>query len=513
MLFNSYIFLGVFLPVALLGFFLCARLGRRSAGGWLVCASLTFYAWWNPAFLPLLLLSICLNYGFSETIGRCNVKPKLQSFLLALAIGLNLLALFYFKYFFTLTQFIASLSGFALSYDPVILPLGISFFTFTQIGYLIDVKQGAAKDRGFLNYLLFVTFFPHLIAGPILHNREMMPQFAETSTYRFSLPNFSVGMTIFIIGLFKKTILADPLSDGIAAGFAHPASLSLIDAWRILLTYSLQLYFDFSGYSDMAIGLARMFNVRFPLNFDSPLKSQTVIEYWQRWHMTLTRYLNLYLYNPIALGVVRWRADRGLGTKRSDHKTFGGFLSMIALPTFVTMTLIGLWHGAGLQFLIFGLLHACYLIINNAMRIFGPAKAKTTQPVHSLWAGFTLVRNVLLTYLAVLVGLVFFRSLSLDNAWSLLAGMIGLHGDASSMPIGVSSYAWLLVLYLIVWGLPNVQQIMNKYEPTIGKVTTVPIPLWLTWRAGAPWAVGIGIMLALSLLGMGGTSEFLYFQF
>ena len=320
MLFNSYTFIVLFLPAALAGFFACAHLREGLAASWLIGVSLIFYAWWNVAFVPLLLGSIAVNYGMSELIARSRERPRRQTALLSLAVALNLGALFYFKYLYELVQFFFGHGFTTVHVDPIILPLGISFFTFTQIGYLIDVKQGAASNRGPINYVLFVTFFPHLIAGPILHHREMMPQFAENTTYRFSLQNFAVGLTVFIIGLFKKTILADPLSQVVAQGFSDPAALGVIDSWRTLATYSLQLYFDFSGYSDMAIGLARMFNIRFPLNFNSPFKSETVIEFWQRWHMTLTRYLNLYLYNPLALWVTRRRAQRGLGTTKSAQE-------------------------------------------------------------------------------------------------------------------------------------------------------------------------------------------------
>lgn len=507
MLFNSYVFILAFLPIALAGFFWSSKLGRQAAGSWLVIVSLVFYSWWNPAFLPLLLISILANFGMSELIVRYAKREQVASGILTLAIGLNLLALFYFKYYVELVRFVSAQTGWQVHVDPILLPLGISFFTFTQIGYLVDVKQGVAKERGFLNYLLFVTFFPHLIAGPILHNREMMPQFAEEKTYRFSLNNFSVGLTVFILGLFKKTVLADPLSPIVSAGFANPADLSLFESWRIALMYSLQLYFDFSGYSDMAIGLARMFNVRFPLNFNSPFKSQSVTEYWQRWHMTLTRYLNLYLYNPIALAVVRWRGDHGYGTKRADQKTAGGFLSMTALPTLLTMTLIGLWHGAGLQFLLFGLLHGCYLTFNNAMRMFYPPKPAGS----ALAASLRKTRNILLTYFAVVTGLVLFRAPSLDHAFTLLAGMTGQHGFA--FVLRPAELAWMGILYAVVWGFPNVQQIMGKAEPAIGKVDPFPLMPRGAWYADMRWAIAIGALFAASVLAMGGTSEFLYFQF
>ena len=511
MLFGSLIFVFAFLPISLIGYFITGRWDRRMAGGWLVAASLVFYAWWNPAFVPLLLASACLNYGLSELIGLLGRRPTAQTLLLSAAVFLNLFALFYFKYLYTIVGYLGAHGYPAFPMDPVILPLGISFYTFTQIGYLVDVKQGTAEDRGFLNYLMFVTFFPHLIAGPILHNREMMPQFAAASTYRFSLANFSVGVTIFAFGLFKKTILADPLADANTAGFNHPETLSFVAAWITVLSYSLQLYFDFCGYSDMAIGLARMFNIRFPLNFDSPFKSQNVIEYWQRWHMTLTRYLNLYIYNPVSLAVVRWRMRQRLGTNRAAQASISGFLAMIAFPTFVTMVLIGIWHGAGFQFLIFGLLHAGYITVNHARRIFGPRHI--VEPANA-WIGRVVqVRNVLSTYLAVIVGLIFFRSLSLDKAWAMLGGMLGLHGGGQAADIGILRCLWLLVLYGIIWGLPNVQQIMARFEPILGKVSDYGGPVALTWAADLKWAIGTGLVLAIAILGMGGTSEFIYFQF
>jgi D-alanyl-lipoteichoic acid acyltransferase DltB (MBOAT superfamily) len=251
-----------------------------------------------------------------------------------------------------------------------------------------------------------------------------------------------------------------------------------------------------------------MFNVRFPLNFNSPFKSQNIIEYWQRWHMTLTRYLNLYLYNPMALAVVRWRSEHGYGTKRADQKTLGGFLSMTALPTMLTMGLIGLWHGAGLQFLLFGLLHGFYLTFNNAMRTFrGNAKQASTGTT----AAAHKVFNVAATYIAVVVGLVLFRAASLDKAVSMLQGMSGLRGFAAS--VSLTEIAWILVLAVLVWGCPNVQQIMGKFAPALGKVEASTARMPLLWQANLRWAGTVGLLLAASLMAMGGTSEFMYFQF
>ncbi len=538
MLFNSYVFLYAFLPIALAGYFLLARFGRTPAALWLVAASLIFYGWWNPAYVPLLVLSIGGNYLLSLLIGATEQRFRLQNWVLALGVTANLGALGYYKYLGWLIGLLNETIGMHLAVPGIVLPLGISFFTFTQLGYLIDCKQGVAKDRGFLNYLVFVTFFPHLIAGPILHNSEMMPQFAAPATYRFSTDNFSVGLGIFVIGLLKKCLIADPIGTVVPAGFAHPTDLPLFAAWQVALSYSLQLYFDFSGYSDMAIGLARMFNLRFPLNFNSPYKAASVIDYWQRWHMTLTRYLMAYLYNPIAISIARWRIARGLGASRAIYATPGGFASLVLVPIFITMTIAGIWHGAGAQFLVFGLLHAVYLSVNHAWRIFGPRRAHGLGPARGAHAG-----AILLTYLCVLVGAVMFRAPSVTAAVTLLAAMLGAHGLGSGFPVP----AWLAIhagtfgapllahgtiviarwqdaahalgailalvgLYGIVWLLPNTQQIFADAAPALGIVEPGPIA-WLRWRSTLPWAVAFGFASAIGLISIGGAGEFLYFQF
>jgi alginate O-acetyltransferase complex protein AlgI len=537
MLFNSYAFIFAFLPVALVGFHLLNRFGRRAAALWLILVSVVFYGWWNPQFVILLLASVGLNYIASEAIAAAQRRPKLQMAYLTVAIAANLTALIYYKYLASVIHAATGLGLIESATPDIVLPLGISFFTFTQIGYLVDTKQGVAKDRGLLNYVLFVTFFPHLIAGPILHNREIMPQFGEPATYSFSSENLAVGLSIFVIGLAKKCLLADPISSVVAPGFAAASHLSLFAAWNVALCYSVQLYFDFSGYSDMAIGLARMFNVRFPLNFNSPYKAASIIEHWQRWHMTLSRYLALYLYNPIALGVSRWRANRGLGIARGAQATLGGFSSMVMFPTVVTMGLAGIWHGDGLHFLVFGLLHGIYLTINHALRIFRPRplNAKAESPVaHG--------SKVLVTYLSVLVASVFFRAPSIQSAVHLLQAMVGLHGfDSLLLPDTVLSrlgslgetmttfglvtavsavefaanlghLIWLVLLYVIIWGLPNTQQLMCRFAPALGKIQPGSFKN-AEWQLTRGWAVTVGVAACVSVLAIGGTSEFLYFQF
>jgi D-alanyl-lipoteichoic acid acyltransferase DltB (MBOAT superfamily) len=554
MLFNSYTFIFVFLPVTLLGFYMTARLGRRFAALWLVAASVFFYGWWNPKFVVLLLGSIAFNYTMSRLVAAAGTaRPGRQSALLAAGITGNLLLLFFYKYMFALMGFLGLLDALPGSWaQGVILPLGISFFTFTQIGYLVDSKEGMVKQHGPLDFLLFVTFFPHLIAGPILHNQEMIPQFADPATYRFRLENLTVGFSLFVIGLCKKVVIADPLGQIADPGFSAPHALASFGAWQTVLSYSLQLYFDFSGYSDMAIGIARMFGIRFPLNFNSPYKARSIIDFWQRWHMTLTRYLNLYLYNPIALRITRRRMARGLGVSRAATRNWRSFASMTMLPTFFTMLLAGVWHGAGFQFFIFGLLHAVYLSVNHAWRVFGPAakkgknagKGKAPPPEPGLGkrlAGIGLgAASVLLTYSAVLVAQIFFRANSSGDAASMLGGVLGLHAAESHviLPVKLTGLlhrllgaaadsslfaysdaaqdlkAWARIAagFAIVWCLPNSQQIMADFAPALGTIKPGRFR-FLTWRPGFGWGLATAALLLLSLFNLDNVSRFLYFQF
>jgi D-alanyl-lipoteichoic acid acyltransferase DltB (MBOAT superfamily) len=364
-----------------------------------------------------------------------------------------------------------------------------------------------------------------------------MPQFGDPATYRFSSENMAIGLSIFIIGLAKKCLFADPISTVVAQGFTDPGHLPLFAAWNVALCYSLQLYFDFSGYSDMAIGLARMFNIRFPLNFNSPYKATSIIDHWQRWHITLSRYLALYLYNPIALAVTRWRDKRGFEIGRKAQARLPGFSTMVMFPTLVTMGLAGIWHGAGFQFLVFGLLHGTYLTVNHALRIFWP------RPPHAPPDGFFTHRGkVLFTYLTVLIASVFFRAPSVSSALALLTGMTGLHGlDSLGVPVALLGHLgtvgedlvargtavivspgdflanvihifWIVCLYAIVWTLPNTQQIMYRFAPAIGRIHPAPSQR-LVWQPSRGWAVAMGVAACVSVLAIGGTSEFLYFKF
>jgi len=543
MVFASYTFIFLFLPIAFVGYYLAARVGAIYAVAWLTLSSLAFYAVWNPAFVLLLLCSIAFNFAIGRALlARASAEDsRTRNWLLTLGIAGNLLPLVYFKYLGALLSLAQHASLVSRGFDfKVILPLGISFFTFTQMGYLVDCHEGEGKDIDLIRYSAFVTFFPHLIAGPILHIREIGPQLLNSETSRFRIRDVSVGISFFIIGLSKKVLLADPLAEVVKIGFAHPGDFRMCTSWLYALAYSLQLYFDFSGYSDMAIGLAAMFGIRFPINFDSPYKSTSMIDYWQRFHATLTRYLTLLLYNPIALRIQRRRMAAGLNGPKRNKQSLSAFGSLVVIPIFFTMTLAGIWHGAGLQFLLFGLMHAVYLTVNHAWRTFGPKldRAKLSQ-----WVATGIIGSkVLLTYVAAVAAMVMFRASSAGDAMRMMGGMAGLHGlDAIPVPSSVMHllqhlgpvYAYLTqshhflavptddsipapaslaLRFFIVWALPNSQQIMAKFSPTL-KPVRGNSPYWLSWQPTTRWALALGLLLAVSLMSFQQTKVFLYFQF
>ncbi|ADW68723.1 MBOAT family O-acyltransferase [Granulicella tundricola] len=536
MLFNSLKFIFVFLPITMLGFHLLGRYGRRPVIAWLALASVVFYAAWNPIFVLFLLGSILINYLAARIISAAPEDSTRRKQLLAAGISLNLLALFYFKYLYKSVLLLNTFHLTHIAPHPILLPLGISFFTFTQISYLVDLAQGQAERQDFLSYLLFVTFFPHLIAGPILHHKEMMPQFGKIlpedqaanldealtpvpPSRQFSLKaaDVSLGLTWFLMGLAKKVLIADQLSPTADLAFSHFGSLTATSAWTGLIVYSMQLYFDFSGYSDMALGLARIFSIRFPLNFDSPYKATSVTEYWQRWHMTLTRYITLYLYNPLLLGVQRRRSATGKKISRKALTTPAGFTSMVAYPTLVTMLLTGLWHGAGLQFVIFGLIHGIYLIANQAWRHF-------RQRIHNAPAppepkSIQRLAMMIGVYLQVAFALIFFRSESMHAAITFLHDLAGAHGTGSlgSLLEGTLAFA----LFPVVWFMPNTQQILGQESsaPSLGTTPTIlrdPAPRFfptLRWSPTIPWAVVMAILFFAVLVVLNPKATFLYFQF
>ncbi len=519
MLFNSYIFLFGFLPLTLLGYQVAARWHRRAVVIWLSVASLVFYGYWRPAFLFLLCGSILFNYVAGALIsGRIKnrVPPPL---LTAGAVAINLAALCYYKYLFPLFNFITAITHRSNHWDNVYLPLGISFFTFTQIAYLIDLQGGEAVQQDLASYTLFATFFPHLIAGPILHHAEIMPQFQQDRDYRLRADDLAVGFSWFIMGLCKKVLLADRFALTAEPAFANTVGIGTFAAWVGVLSYALQLYFDFSGYSDMALGLARMFSIDFPLNFSSPYKAASIIDFWQRWHMTLTRYITSYLYNPLSLWVGRRRVAQGKRISRKAMATPAGFLSMIAFPTTISLLLAGIWHGAGLQFVIFGLLHAIYLSANHGWRII-----RGGQPV-PLFARsaplriFSHVGRVLLTFSAVVGAQIFFRASGVRSAAAMLGGMAGRHSHLvaplSSYHPAKTALLPLLLGFSIVWLCPNTQQILARFKPAL-ELAPSDIHegrLRVGWKPNFAWSAVLGLLFFAVLVKMENPTSFLYFQF
>jgi alginate O-acetyltransferase complex protein AlgI len=538
MLFNSLPFLFIFLPITMLGFHLLGRYGRRPVIAWLALMSVVFYGFWNAVFVLFLLGSILVNYIIARAISRVPEDSPARKRTMMFGVALNLSAIFYFKYLYRTLLFFRALHLSPINPHPILLPLGISFFTFTQISYLVDLAQGQAEMQDFLSYLLFVTFFPHLIAGPILHHKEMMPQFGRDRVtegnatgaafphtnrrFRLNPENFSVGFTWFLLGLGKKVLIADRLGPTADIAFNNAGHQSAANAWVGVIVYSMQLYFDFSGYSDMALGLARIFSIRFPFNFDSPYKATSVTEYWQRWHMTLTRYITLYLYNPLLLAVQRRRVAAGRKISRKALTTFGGFTAMVAYPTMFTMLLTGIWHGAGLQFVIFGLIHGIYLSANQAWRHFRLRTNNAPTPVQPL--GLRRFMMMLGVYAQTSFALIFFRSNSLHAALALLADMLGRRGGGHWSELSAGGFA--CALFPIVWFFPNTQQILGQESGTFAKSAaagsldakpvSAPTPAWLLrlrWSPSLPWAFAMFVLFFAILANLDATARFLYFQF
>lgn len=518
MLFNSYPFIFVFMPVVLLGYQLAAHFHRRAVMAWLAIASMAFYAYWRPVFLFLLAASVLFNYSLARLITDRRISGRPTRWLLWVGVAGNLAALCYCKYLFPLLNWIAHSFHGTGHWGGVLLPLGISFFTFTQIAYLVDLQEGSASQQDFISYALFVTFFPHLIAGPILHHAEMMPQFRRDRDYRLRFDDLAVGCSWFVMGLFKKVIIADRFSIPATHAFSAPGHLTAASSWAGSLAYALQLYFDFSGYSDMALGLARMFSIDFPLNFSSPYKSASIIDFWQRWHMTLTRYITVYIYNPTSLWINRRRVAKGLKISRKALATRTGFIIMVMIPTAVTLLLAGIWHGAGLQFVIFGILHGIFLSVNHAWLIF--RKQREIDRYNPLSSRIRHCGAVLLTFLAVLLGQIFFRANNTNDALVLLAGMIGLHGGhaiglGNEYVATVRDWVQLGAGFIIVWAFPNTQQILLRFKPAL-EVTRADLQarlLPIFWNPTIAWAGVLGMALFASLIRLQDPSTFLYFQF
>jgi alginate O-acetyltransferase complex protein AlgI len=543
MLFNSAEFMFGFLPFSLTTCFFLARVsGARAAQICLTIMSLFFYTYWNPSYLPLLIVSITFNYAIAASMVRTGDKRRRRC-LLFVAVFVDLSLLGYYKYAGFFLGAYNAVTGAGFIVPAVLLPLGISFYTFQQLTLLADISgDGSARQLRFDHFLLFVTFFPHLIAGPIVHHGEMMPQF-EKADYRFRWANLAVGGTLFAMGLFKKAVMADGIAAYVSPLYSSASAgqqLTLMYAWAAAFGFLLQMYFDFSGYSEMALGLARMVGIKLPINFNSPLKATSITDHWSRWHMTLTRFLREYIHTPLIMWLTRRRKIKGKGGIAGSKATVGAFLSLIMLPSVTTMALAGLWHGAGYQFLVWGLLHGLYITINQGWRLVSP----------HIWANRESYNRImrpvgfLLTLLCVVIAVPFFRADSLSAACSIFGGMIFFNGVelpqvvANQFPalgttlvqfgvvfesVGLTNlviiWLWIVVLLLLAVTTPNVIEILRNYEPVSSLPPTIaagrdPGTLQLlTFRFSFSWAFAVGLALALSFAWLPQPTSFIYFNF
>jgi D-alanyl-lipoteichoic acid acyltransferase DltB (MBOAT superfamily) len=469
-LYNSFEFILVFLPASLLLYFGAAAISRGLANAVLCALSFAFYAWWDWHNLFVLVGSILFNFAVGAVI-----KQRRSRWALVFGIAVNLADLAYFKYANFFLANAGAVTGHAFAPLNIALPLGISFFTFTQIAFLVDCYRGRAKELDLTRYVLFVTFFPHLIAGPIVHHSQLMPQFSTGLAKRWNPLNVHPGLAFFTLGLFKKVAVADACAPWASAVFDSGAPAGLFDAWRGALAYTMQLYFDFSGYSDMAIGLGLLFNVRLPDNFDAPYRATSIADFWRRWHITLSRFLRDYLYIPLG--------GNRLGESRRR------------LNLLITMLLGGIWHGAGWTFAVWGLYHGVLLALQRAWGARArPLPAALARP---------------LTFLAVVVGWVVFRATSLHNAGSMLGGMVGLNGLGHAAHAGresatvSTSTQWVVLCALLIF---------VNVAPTTKE--------WVESRELNGWrAAGLGFLFFLALMLMrtallnNTPSPFIYFQF
>jgi len=518
MLFNSFMFIFAFLPLALVVTYGLGHWSQRAAKLAITLFSLGFYAWWRPVHLILLVGSILFNYAMGMVMLRARAanRPRVVSAALTIGILADLALLGWFKYANFVVSNVDALTGAGFTLGRIVLPLAISFFTFQKIAYLIDVARGETEPIGLLDFATFTAFFPQLIAGPIVHYREFVPQIQTRVFGRINWRNILVGLVIFAIGLFKKTVVADTVATYADSLFAlGPAGshYGLQTGWLAAITFTVQLYFDFSGYSDMAIGLARMLGVKLPLNFHSPLRAASIIEYWRRWHMTLQRFIVAYIFQPLSLPLNRLAATWGL-------RRWPAFLVGTAVPTLVTFVAVGVWHGAGWNFVIFGVMHGLYISVNEAWRERRRLRARALRRAGKTPAepgSFEIAAYHAITLMAVAFANVMFRALSAKDAFQVWAGMSGLGaGQLHQAPPDLGVLAAITLGLVMIFTMPNTQQIMGRFDPAQNwrewRDAARP-PIRWTWRPSFP---GVAFAAAVLFLGVmfieRGQAVFLYFK-
>jgi D-alanyl-lipoteichoic acid acyltransferase DltB (MBOAT superfamily) len=519
MLFNSHVFIFVFLPALFFGFVALRKMhAQRLACWWLVAGSGFFLAWWNPRDLAVLAGSIVFNYAVSTRLLAARRRRSARLLAVTAVLG-NLSLLGYYKYAGFFLNVGRALQGEPAQASELVLPLAISFYTFQQITYIVDCYIGRGAAYSFADYCLYVMFFPHLIAGPITHHADMMPQFAAARGAGHGM--IARGISLFVLGLSKKVLLADPI-----AAYASPvfraaqagADVGFVDAWIGSLAYTFQLYFDFSGYSDMAVGAGMLFGIVFPLNFNSPYRAASIIDFWRRWHISLSTFLRDYVYIPLG------------GSRCGPVRRYANLV--------LTMLIGGFWHGAGWTFIAWGGLHGLLLLVNHAWiglvrrtRLAGIAGSAPYR------AGARV-----LTFGCVVFGWVLFRAESFDAAMRLWCGLAGLNGlglaeryaqkllalgfpadafaSAGGSPVltpSLGSCAALVALLAVVQWAPNSQEIVGvagpRGRPKLAPGAESTAPAWWRWRPSVGWATLIAILAVTAVAHITKLSEFLYFQF
>jgi alginate O-acetyltransferase complex protein AlgI len=520
MLFNSFIFVFAFLPLSLLLTYGVGTWNHTAAKVVLLGMSLAFYAWWGPSQLPLLFISIAFNYVAGEWMQRARAagRPRQVQAVLVGGVLADVAFLGWFKYANFVVDNVNWVAGSHIQLDRIALPLAISFFTFQKIAYLIDTARGETRHVGILDFSVFAAFYPQLIAGPIVHFKEVMPQLQKPLFGKLIARNLMVGLVIFSIGLFKKTVIADTLAiyvDPLYEAVRRGHDLGLLSAWVAGVGYTLQLYFDFSGYSDMAIGLGRLLGVKLPLNFHSPLRAASITDYWRRWHMTLQRFVFAYIFQPLSLPLTRVAAAWSL-------TRWSGFLLDTGLPIFITFVIVGVWHGAGWTFVLFGTAHGIYLGVNEAWRTYQAGRRRKLRraglPLPSPKPWDAIVYH-LITLIAVVYANVMFRAATPGDGawiWRSMSGF-GSWRLLSQERFNSGLLAVLAIACGLVFLMPNSQQIMGRFDPALN---------WREWRDVArppiywSWSpTPIGVIFAGVTLFLGvafierGETVFLYFNF
>lgn len=481
MLFNSFEFIFVFLPVVFFGYFLLNKINFTVSKIWLLCSSLFFYSWWNPKYLPLILISLIVNFTVGTLLGRNGPQWK-RKLILTLGIVFNVSLLGFFKYydfFITNLNFVIG-ANFNVLY--LVLPLAISFYTFQQIGYLVDSYRFETKGYRFYDFALFVSFFPQLIAGPIVHHSQVMSQFQDIDNRQINYKNIGLGMFVFSVGLFKKVAIADTFSVWANNGYSMAEQLTFIDAWMTSLSYTFQLYFDFSGYSDMAIGLGLLFNIVLPRNFNSPYKALHIQDFWRRWHITLSNFLTRYIYIPLG------------GNRKGESRTYVNIL--------IVFFISGLWHGAGWTFIAWGFMHGIASVI------------------YRWWSakGYTLYKAVawFITFQFINATWVFFRAPTFEVALHVLKGMAGLNGFA--LPEELARFQIFEETVANFYAFPLAEGILfPAISVVVGLIVTLFLKNSLQLKdqliPNFGNALYVSALFVYSVFQLQKVSEFLYFNF